>query len=139
MCKRLLPSATKCHTVITGVSDRSHSRSGDSSMGAASAGRPSAVMGFTLVELLVVVGIIAVLSALLLPSLSKARERAQAMVCLGNEKQMTGAGIMYADDQDGWLPYTDRWVCDWMFSMAPYLGATRTGMSNFINSATSPE
>lgn len=60
--------------------------------------------GFTLIELLVVIAIIVVLTALLLPSLSKARLHAQATVCSSNLRQVGMAALMYANDNEQWLP-----------------------------------
>jgi len=60
--------------------------------------------GFTLVELLVVVAIIAILAAILLPAFARAREFARRSVCLSNLKQLTAAALMYADDHDETLP-----------------------------------
>jgi prepilin-type N-terminal cleavage/methylation domain-containing protein/prepilin-type processing-associated H-X9-DG protein len=58
---------------------------------------------FTLIELLVVIAIIAILAALLLPALSKAKQRAQAISCMNQLKQLTLGWIMYASDNNGRL------------------------------------
>jgi len=61
--------------------------------------------GFTLVELLVVIGIIAVLISVLLPALSKARGRAQTIACSSNLRQVSQAIFNYATEYKGSLPY----------------------------------
>jgi prepilin-type N-terminal cleavage/methylation domain-containing protein/prepilin-type processing-associated H-X9-DG protein len=60
---------------------------------------------FTLIEVLVVIAIVAILAALLLPALTKARERGLAIVCLNNTRQLAVACQLYTDDHNGMLPY----------------------------------
>lgn len=59
--------------------------------------------GFTLVELLVVIGIIALLISILLPSLTKAKARAKAISCQSNMRQVGLTLLMYAQDNNGWM------------------------------------
>lgn len=73
--------------------------------------KPTIAKGFTLVELLVVIGIIGVLISVLLPALSKARASAQAVVCQSNMRQL-GIGLrMYCDANHGWVPFAGE-DCD---------------------------
>src|SRR5438093_679931 len=60
--------------------------------------------GFTLVELLVVIGIIALLISILLPALSKARASAVTISCAARMRQLSMAAVMYANENKGSLP-----------------------------------
>lgn len=75
--------------------------------------------GFTLVELLIVLGIVSVLIAILIPALSRARQMSQRMVCLGHLRSLGAAMIAYANDNETFMPAGaragDTLAEDWIY------------------------
>src|SRR5262249_54984332 len=90
--------------------------------------RPSAA--FTLIELLVVIAIIAILAALLLPSLARAKEKGRQTFCINSERQQAMAVFMYADEHSDTLPpvafrASSGYVTNWPELLDPYLNSVR--------------
>jgi len=94
--------------------------------------------GFTLVELLVVIGIIAVLISILLPALSKARDSAQQLVCQSNLRQIYVASSMYQNEWDGfYVAYYDK---PWNSNSALSTTFTwPTPLRNYLKSTQAPD
>jgi prepilin-type processing-associated H-X9-DG protein/prepilin-type N-terminal cleavage/methylation domain-containing protein len=106
--------------------------------------RTPSCRAFTLVELLVVIGIIALLISILLPSLNKARRASQAVACASNLRQIGMAFQLYANDHQQWYPMnigvnnyfwppSNDSTTLWYAYIAPYLGwSGDTSANGFI-------
>jgi prepilin-type N-terminal cleavage/methylation domain-containing protein/prepilin-type processing-associated H-X9-DG protein len=95
--------------------------------------------GFTLIELLVVISVIAMLIAILLPALKSARERARAIACASNLRQVGLAQITYAQDNKGWAQMawfsgSSQAGCPWaLIQQQGYLGGNTNPVFNDLN------
>jgi len=116
-----------------------HEVTGESSDGEFVAAQPrSARAGFTLVELLTVIAIIALLIGMLLPALGKARSAGRSIVCLANSRSIATAMTMYSEnDEQGFFPTARMpgmamggnpsapFEISWIYLLAPYVGVER--------------
>jgi prepilin-type N-terminal cleavage/methylation domain-containing protein/prepilin-type processing-associated H-X9-DG protein len=93
--------------------------------------------GFTLVELLVVIGIIAVLIGILLPTLKRAREAAVQTACMSNLRQISILFQIYTNESKGWLPHTG---CDgWYYTQPAPFAFQGTWAERLVQGAASKQ
>jgi prepilin-type N-terminal cleavage/methylation domain-containing protein/prepilin-type processing-associated H-X9-DG protein len=98
--------------------------------------------GFTLIELLVVIAIIAILAAILFPVFAQAREKARAITCISNLKQIGTGTMMYIQDYDETYPLGYTWLSTdnngwggtmWTVSLGPYIQKYGKTNDEFVN------
>ena len=81
---------------------------------------------FTLVELLVVIAVIGILASLLLPALTRAKQRADSAACISNLRQAGIALMLYTEDHGAyptlWATSTEIWLSNWKRALSEYLG-----------------
>jgi prepilin-type N-terminal cleavage/methylation domain-containing protein/prepilin-type processing-associated H-X9-DG protein len=92
--------------------------------------------GFTLIELLVVIAIIALLMAIIMPALNTAKKIATAAVCMGNQRSLITAWVMYADDNDGLLMCNGACYEEWNgpYEASPWVHAPIDPAGNALGS-----
>ena len=84
----------------------------------------STLKAFTLIELLVVIGVIGILAGLILPALSRAKERGRVTKCLSNQKQIGVAVTLYTDENEYYPPGRQAGFTQWDLAIGRYTGGT---------------